>query len=148
MPTFDPNDLAAAMEQANADQKAGKQAFEFINQVTENPTAPGSVFKMVTLTSSLQNIPGVSNRIFDDKGYVKISKDYTLPNEGWEAYGEIGLARALSVSSNVVFGTLGMELGNTALKTTAESFGFNQSIPANGVYIAPSRLSQHLSKEV
>lgn len=138
MPTFDPNDLAAAMEQANADQKAGKQAFEFINQVTENPTAPGSVFKMVTLTSSLQNIPGVSNRIFDDKGYVKISKDYTLPNEGWEAYGEIGLARALSVSSNVVFGTLGMELGNTALKTTAESFGFNQSIPANGVYIAPS----------
>lgn len=138
MPTFDPNDLPAAMEQANADEKAGKQAFEFINQATENPTAPGSVFKMVTLTSSLQNIPGVSNRIFDDKGYVKISNDYTLPNENREAYGNIGLARALSVSSNVVFGTLGMELGNAALKATAESFGWNQQVPANGVYIAKS----------
>ncbi|MGL5617335.1 MAG: penicillin-binding transpeptidase domain-containing protein [Sarcina sp.] len=138
MPTFDPNDLSTAMEQANQDQQAGRQAFEFINQVTENPTAPGSVFKMVTLTSALQNIPGVSNRVFDDKGVLKISNTYSLPNENSEAYGEIGLARALSVSSNVVFGTLGMELGNTALKATAESFGFNQAVPSNGVYIAPS----------
>lgn len=137
LPTFDPNDLAAAMEQANKDSANGNQAFEFINQVTENPTAPGSVFKMVTLTSSLQNIPGVSNRIFDDKGYIKISNDYTLPNENREAYGEIGLARALSVSSNVVFGTLGMELGNQALKATAESYGWNQQVPANGMYLAP-----------
>ena len=132
-PTFNPNNLEQEMQQVAEDQQIGKPNKSLLNQATHDPTAPGSVFKTVTISSALENIPGIQNRVFDDKGSIKIG-NYTLPNENWRAFGEISLARALSVSSNVVFGTIGMELGNTALKNTAEAYGFNAPIPANGFY--------------
>ncbi|MGL5066855.1 MAG: peptidoglycan D,D-transpeptidase FtsI family protein [Sarcina sp.] len=132
-PTFNPNDLGAEMKSVAADEAIGKPNKTLLNQATHDPTAPGSVFKTVTISSALENIPGIQNRIFDDKGSIKIG-NYTLPNENFRAFGEISLARALSVSSNVVFGTIGMELGNTALKNTAEAYGFNKGIPTNGFY--------------
>ncbi|WP_297520167.1 penicillin-binding protein 2 [uncultured Clostridium sp.] len=136
-PTFDPNDLAAEMKQVGADEAIGKPNKSLLNQATHDPTAPGSVFKTVTISSALENIPGIQNRVFDDKGSIKIG-NYTLPNENFRAFGEISLARALSVSSNVVFGTIGMELGNTALKSTAEAYGFNKGVPTNGFYTGTS----------
>lgn len=136
-PTFDANNLQQEMQQVAEDEKIGKPNKSLLNLATQNPTAPGSVFKTVTISSALENIPGIQNRIFDDTGRLKIG-DYTLPNENWTAYGKISLARALSVSSNVVFGTIGMELGNEALKKTAEAYGFNSIIPTNGFYVAQS----------
>lgn len=136
-PTFDANNLQQEMQQVAEDEKIGKPNKSLLNLATQNPTAPGSVFKTVTISSALENIPGIQNRIFDDTGRLKIG-DYTLPNENWTAYGKISLARALSVSSNVVFGTIGMELGNEALKKTAEAYGFNSIIPTNGFYVAES----------
>ena len=32
---------------------------------------PGSVFKTVTLSSALENMPGVANRTFQDDGKIK-----------------------------------------------------------------------------
>lgn len=136
-PTFDANNLQQEMEQVAHDEKIGKPNKSLLNLATQNPTAPGSVFKTVTISSALENIPGIQNRVFDDTGRLKIG-DYTLPNENWTAYGKISLARALSVSSNVVFGTIGMELGNDALRKTAEAYGFNSVIPTNGFYVAQS----------
>ena len=136
-PTFDANNLQQEMQQVAEDEKIGKPNKSLLNLATQNPTAPGSVFKTVTISSALENIPGIQNRIFDDTGRLKIG-DYTLPNENWTAYGKISLARALSVSSNVVFGTIGMELGNEALKKTAEAYGFNSIIPTNGFYVVQS----------
>lgn len=136
-PTFNANDLDTEMAQVAKDEAMGKPNKSLINLATHNPTAPGSVFKTVTISSALENIPGIQNRTFDDKGSVKIG-DYTLPNENWTAYGEISLARALSVSSNVVFGTIGMELGNVALKKTADAYGFNSVMPTNGFYVGVS----------
>lgn len=133
-PTFNPNQLKEEMTQVANDEAIGKPNSSLINSATHNPSAPGSVFKTVTISSALENIPGIQNRVFDDKGSLKIG-DYTLPNESWQAYGKISLARALSVSSNVVFGTIGMELGNEALKTTAEAYGFNSILPTNGFYV-------------
>lgn len=133
-PTFNPNNLKAEMTQVANDEAIGKPNTSLINGATHNPSAPGSVFKTVTISSALENIPGIQNRVFDDTGSLKIG-DYTLPNENWQAYGQISLARALSVSSNVVFGTIGMELGNAALKATAEAYGFNSILPTNGFYV-------------
>ena len=133
-PTFNANDIQKEMEQVAADEAIGKPNKSLMNHATHNPSAPGSVFKTVTISSALENIPDIQNRIFDDKGSVKIG-DYTLPNENWRAFGKISLARALSVSSNVVFGTIGMELGNTALRKTAEAYGFNSVLPTNGFYV-------------
>ena len=45
---------------------------------------------------------------------------------------------AYRVSSNVVFATLAMEMGNEKLKEVSERFGFNARIPGVGVSISQS----------
>lgn len=133
-PSFDPNDLAGAMAKAT---QSGVTPF-LSDRATQWLYAPGSTFKVITLASGLENISGLAYRTFDDTGKVTIG-DYTLPNENGVAYGKIGINKALSVSSNVVFGgIIAEELGNAKLKATAESFGFNEDIPTVGFSLKQS----------
>lgn len=135
-PTFNANYLEEAMEQANSG--SGEDS-PLINRTIDGLYPPGSVFKTVTLASSLENIDGVANRQFQDNGKIEFQDGVTLNNFAYQAHGLIDLRYAYRVSSNVVFGTLAMDLGNQTLKTTAESFGFNSVIRGNGVEITASR---------
>lgn len=135
-PTYNPNDLKAAMNAANsgsADDSA------LINRATAGLYPPGSTFKTVTLTSALENIAGITNRTFDDEGKIVFNDKQSLSNANNAVYGTIDLKEAFRVSSNVVFGTLALELGNDKLKATAEDYGFNNSIEADGITIENSR---------
>src|SRR5690606_23958120 len=51
--------------------------------------------------------------------------------------GEMTLADALRISCNTAFAQLGMDVGQDAIRTTAEAFGFNspQAVPLR---VAPS----------
>ncbi|MNM38715.1 peptidoglycan D,D-transpeptidase FtsI family protein [Clostridium intestinale] len=135
-PTYDPNNLDDVMKAANSGAQSN---FPLINRSTAGMYAPGSTFKIVTLTSSLENLPGVTNRTFNDNGKIVFNSKQSLSNYAGASYGSIGLKDALRVSSNVVFGTLAMDLGNSKLKTTAENYYFNKNIPANGVVIETSQ---------
>ena len=128
-PTFNPNDLDAEMEKANA---GSGEDTPLINRAIDGVYPPGSVFKTVTLASALENISGIADRQFDDEGKITFDDGTELNNYAYEVHGIIDLRRAYRVSSNVVFGTLGMELGNENLKKTAESFGFNSVIKGEG----------------
>ena len=128
-PTFNPNDLEAEMEKANAG--SGDET-PLINRAIDGIYPPGSVFKTVTLASALENISGVAERQFDDGGKITFEDGTELNNFAYEVHGTIDLRRGFRVSSNVVFGTLAMELGNEKLKNTAESFGFNSVIKGEG----------------
>lgn len=133
-PSFNPNNLAEAMAKST---EAGVTPF-LIDRATQSLYAPGSTFKVVTLASGLQNISGLAYRTFNDTGKITIG-DYTLPNENGIAYGQVGINKALSVSSNVVFGgIIAEELGNEKLKATAEEFGFNEDIPTVGFSLKQS----------
>ena len=57
-------------------------------------------------------------------------KVHHLKNYDGEVLGNIDFRTAYVHSSNVVFGSLGIDLGNNALKETAEKFYFNKDIPA------------------
>ncbi|MBM6858953.1 penicillin-binding protein 2 [Clostridium saudiense] len=128
-PTFNPNDLDVEMEKANA---GSGDDTPLINRAIDGVYPPGSVFKTVTLSSALENISGVAERQFDDEGKITFDDGTELNNFAYEVHGIIDLRRAYRVSSNVVFGTLAMELGNEKLKDTAESFGFNSVIRGEG----------------
>ena len=128
-PTFNPNDLDAEIEKANA---GSGDDTPLINRAIDGVYPPGSVFKTVTLSSALENIPGIAERQFDDEGKITFDDGTELNNFAYEVHGIIDLRRAYRVSSNVVFGSLGMELGNEKLKDTAESFGFNSVIKGEG----------------
>ncbi|MDU2703105.1 MAG: penicillin-binding transpeptidase domain-containing protein, partial [Clostridium sp.] len=88
--------------------------------------------------SALENIDGITKRIFEDKGKIELGGGQSLSNSQNKVYGNIDLKKAFQVSSNVVFGTLAQELGNKTLKQTAEDFGFNKDIPSTGFSISKS----------
>ena len=135
-PTYNPNDLKAAIDAANS---GSADDTPLINRAIDGLYPPGSVFKTVTLTSALQNIPGVTSEQFNDVGKIEFADGTTLNNFAYQAHGIIDLQYAYRVSSNFVFGTLAMELGNENLKETAESFGFNSVVKGPGVTITASR---------
>lgn len=126
-PGFNPNDMKSTYQIAN-DKSADPKDAILVDRALNGHYPPGSTFKVVTLTSALENIPGITDRTFNDTGKINVgTKD--LPNENGVAYGNISLRKALSVSSNVVFGgILGEELGNKKLRETAEKYGFNQDL--------------------
>ena len=128
-PTYDPNDLDNVMKLANEGKYTDSP---LINRAIGGLYPPGSTFKTVTTTSALQNIDGIQERVFTDNGKIVFNNSYSLSNSGGEAWGNIDLKQAFTVSSNVVFGTISGELGNKTLKKTAEKFGFNKQLEING----------------
>ncbi|MBW6411432.1 peptidoglycan D,D-transpeptidase FtsI family protein [Clostridium weizhouense] len=144
-PTYNPNDLAGSMKAAN---EGKAEDTPLINRATYGLYPPGSTFKTITLTSALENIAGITNRTFQDDGKLVFNEKQSLSNAGGAAYGSLDLKEAFRVSSNVVFGGLAMELGNDKLKETAEKFGFNNSIEANGFTIQKSQFPTLKKAEV
>ncbi|EHJ02290.1 penicillin-binding protein transpeptidase [Clostridium sp. DL-VIII] len=144
-PTYNPNDLEASMKAANAGIADNSP---LINRATSGKYPPGSTFKTVTLSSALENIPGITNRTFNDTGKIVFNDTQSLSNDNGEVNGEINLKDAYRLSSNFVFGTLAMELGNDKLKATAEKFGFNSTIDSDGFTIAQSQFPKLSKAEI
>jgi cell division protein FtsI/penicillin-binding protein 2 len=144
-PTYNPNDLESSMKAANAGTADNSP---LINRATSGLYPPGSTFKTVTLSSALENMPGVTTRIFDDTGKIVFNEKQSLSNDSGEVNGSINLKEAFRLSSNFVFGTLAMELGNDKLKTTAEKYGFNSTIESDGFSITQSQFPKLTKAEV
>lgn len=144
-PTYNPNDLENAMKAANADKAENSP---LINRATSGLYPPGSTFKTVTLSSALENMPEVTSRTFNDTGKIVFNEKQSLSNDSGEVNGEINLKEAFRLSSNFVFGTLAMELGNDKLKATAEKYGFNNTIDSTGFKINQSKFPKLTKAEV
>lgn len=135
MPTYNPNNLDEAIANANSGKDSSNA---LINRAFDGRYPPGSTFKTITTTSALENIPDIKQRTFHDTGVLDLGGGFSLPNVGKVANGDINLKTAFMKSSNVVFGSIALELGNSRLKDTAEKFGFNKDISANGLNISRS----------
>ncbi|WP_143315968.1 penicillin-binding protein 2 [Clostridium sp. HBUAS56017] len=144
-PTYDPNNLDAAMAAANS---GASENSPFMNRAVAGLYPPGSTFKPITTASALQNISGIQSRIFNDTGKLVFNSKQSLSNALGVANGDINLKTAFVKSSNFVFGTLAGELGNDKLKATAEKFGFNKTIPAEGFQISQSKFPTLNNSEV
>ncbi|MBP1744133.1 MAG: penicillin-binding protein [Firmicutes bacterium] len=132
-PSYDPNSLDEDWEDINSNAD-----MPLINRATAGLYPPGSTFKVITAASAIENISGIMDRTFEDNGKIVFNDNESLSNYGGEVLGDISFEGAFVHSSNVVFGTLGMELGNGKLKDTAEAFNFNADTPADGVTIENS----------
>ncbi|KOR24556.1 penicillin-binding protein 2 [Clostridium sp. L74] len=133
-PSYDPNKLDDIWASINKDK-----SIPLINRATAGLYPPGSTFKIVTALSTLENMSGVMNRTFQDNGSLDLGGGYTLSNYGGASYGGLDLRGAFVHSSNVIFGSLGLELGNSRLKSTAEKFYFNKEVPTDGIDIESSK---------
>jgi penicillin-binding protein A len=141
-PSFNPNNLGDAWEAINKDPN-----LPLINRATAGMYAPGSTFKTVTAISALENIKNVTSRRLEDKGKLVFNSKESLSNFNGEVLGNIDFKQAYYESSNVFFGSMGLELGNDKLRATAEKFYFNKNIPADGITIENSKFPTLKSNE-
>ena len=135
-PTFDPNLLAvhdtdqviATYEALLADPNG--PLFNRTLNGALNP--PGSTFKLVVAAAALESGNYNPASEFPNPGQLQLPEsDNVITNSGGDNCGgtaTVSLARALSLSCNIPFAELGLELGSQQIRDQANEFGFNEAI--------------------
>ena len=119
LPDYDPYDIMSRSD-AQVEDTA------FLNRCLQGRYIPGSVFKIVTLTSALMNDPAVIEQPFACAGTWEYEGGRVVC-AGGNAHGTVDLKTAFKRSCNVTFGKLAYQLGLDRLRATAEQFGFNEN---------------------
>ncbi len=115
-PSYDPMNLS----QADKDNPLKP----FWNRATMWISAPGSVFKVVTLASALKNIPDAESKLYDCTGALVVD-DTTITDAGSATHSMLTLKNALAVSCNITFAQVALELGDQTLQKTSSELGLN-----------------------
>lgn len=118
LPCFDPDNASDAVI-AFLDQP-------YWNRATQWTYAPGSTFKIITSSAALERIPDAASRLFTCTGSLQVTPEFTVRDFNQASHGSLTLRDAFLHSCNSVYASLALELGDSALRSTAESFGFNQ----------------------
>lgn len=122
-PTYSNEDVDAILAAA----AEGNDDGSLVNRATGALYAPGSTFKLVTLTGLLENDLANADTEIDAPAMMEIG-NAEVTNAGDVGYGAVSLEYATAVSSNTAFGQLGVEMGPELLVQTAGNFGFNKAI--------------------
>lgn len=108
-PVYPVNEFVGGISEANYKALLDNPADPLLDRTIQGEYAPGSTFKLVTATAGLANCLITPDSIFDDQGSITIG-NFKAHNDDDEAYGPIDLARAITVSSDNFFNTIGLEL--------------------------------------
>ena len=129
-PRIDPNTIVDGVTDEEYETYFFDERQPFINRAVEQVYAPGSTFKVVTLSAALEGGGyEIGDRISCPAEWMAIG-DTPLRNWKDADAGRITLSQALAESCNTVFYELGLELDrldDTLLTATAAGFGFGQS---------------------
>ncbi|MFL6160003.1 MAG: peptidoglycan D,D-transpeptidase FtsI family protein, partial [Marmoricola sp.] len=134
-PTFNPNRLAThdfTVASRYYSRLLNEKLAPLNNRAIEERLPPGSTFKLVTAAAALSSGKYQPDTLVDGGALLDLPQTSTnLPNESRGSCGgsKITLTRALEVSCNVAFGSIGLDLGGEAIRKQAEKFGFNSSQP-------------------
>lgn len=150
-PGWDPNALAdhdtaaAAQARASLSEATGDP---LVSKATAQSYPPGSTFKLVTTAAALESGRYTADSVLDGPAELQLPQTTsTLANDDDRPCGTDGrttLADALRVSCNTAYASLGLDLGQDALREQAEKFGFDSSfdIPTR---VAASRFPADLN---
>ena len=125
-PGFDPNQLAAhdlAAAQQTWDQLNADPAKPMLNRATKEIYSPGSTFKLIVAAAALEAAMTPESLVDATNYQLPNSNKWINQNCGGA---QITLERALIVSCNPSFARLGAQLGQDALRSQAEKFGFGE----------------------
>ncbi|MEA4960265.1 peptidoglycan D,D-transpeptidase FtsI family protein [Lutispora sp.] len=96
-----------------------------LNRALDGLYPPGSIFKVITTSSALNN--NYKDFEIDCSGKINI-EGYEIKDSNDKAHGQIDLNRAFTLSCNSYFVSLGLELGNNNIYNEAIKFKFNKGI--------------------
>jgi penicillin-binding protein 2 len=111
-PSFDANEFARPISQRRYQQLSSEEnGAPLFNRAIAATYPTGSTFKPITATAALQEgVIGPTSTIFDD-GTFELG-DRVFQNAGGASYGSLQLAGALTVSSDVFFYNLGLQMND------------------------------------
>lgn len=133
-PTYDPNKLAshnAATQQNEWKSLLADKADPMLNRATQSRYPPGSTFKLVDAAAALSTGRYKPSSVLPSPKILDVpqtTKD--IHNEDYSTCGatnsKLTMTQALAVSCNTAFAGLGLKLGQDALRTQAQAFGFGE----------------------
>jgi len=136
-PGFDPNEFVGGIPTDKwkwLNDKANH--YPLIDRAISGQYAPGSTFKLLTAIAGLQSGLITPYTTINDQGTYRFDRDdprWSRRNAGDARYGPISLSRALTVSSDVFFYSIGGDLwrwhyrhdpNGDAIQATARTYGF------------------------
>ena len=119
-PGYDPDAIDEDWDELVADPSA-----PLVDRARSALFAPGSTFKVVTLTGALGTGVAKPSDTFPGPGSMEIG-DAPVTNYEGGSYGKIDLVTATMNSINTVFAQLAVEMGPDALVEQADRFGFDR----------------------
>lgn len=123
-PSFDPENPPAASE---------AQDGIYLNRFLSSAQVPGSIFKTVTLTAALENLPDLKDRTFTCTGETTVGGTViTCP----KPHGKMDIESAFANSCNGVFGSLAAELGGDTMTKYVEQAGLTRRMSVDGIMTA------------
>ncbi len=142
-PTYAPSEFVGGITQAEYKSLTAPPA-RLLNRATQGLYAVGSTFKLVSSVAAVQNNYRGEFTTIQDSGSVTVAGQ-EFKNANKESHGTVDLRKALTVSSDVYFYTLGDAMWSTwkagqvqrgyAIQKVAKQFGFGEK---TGIPIAES----------
>ncbi len=123
LPAFDPNLFAVGISPQAWTSLTSDPLYPLLDRAVGAAVAPGSVFKLVTAVSALQEGIVARNTVFDAPGYFRLGR-WTFGD--LKAWGRVDFITGIANSINVVFYTLGYRLGGDRLAHYATLMGLGE----------------------
>jgi len=124
-PAFDPNDFARRIDRDEWQRLTHDPQKPLMNKAIQAQLAPGSVFKIITATAALETGTIKADYTISCPGVITIY-GHTYHDWVWEkrqGHGSVDLHRAIAVSCDVYFYTLGKLLGIEKIDYFAKRLG-------------------------
>ena len=131
LPVYDPQNITDAIR--NSSQHP------YWNRALQSLMPPGSTFKIITAVAALENLTNAQNAVYTCTGATQVMDEHLITDYGNEQHGEISLAKAFRVSCNNAFAQTALVIGDSALRKTAENFGFNDNFLFRDLVVENSR---------
>jgi peptidoglycan glycosyltransferase len=115
-----------------------------LNNATQSVYPPGSTFKIVTSSAWYTQNPSDNPQTpFPAPQPLKLPNGNFLSNDGGETCGngDPPVIDSFAQSCNTPFAQIGIDVGGTAIKSMADSYGFNQDLNIPGVTTAQSNFT-------
>jgi penicillin-binding protein A len=146
-PSYNPNGLSVP-NTTTAGNLVTKLTHEnpspLLNNASQTTLPPGSTFKIVTTSTLYTSKPSTTPQtaVYSPQP-LKLPNQNVLNDDNDEpcgnGSGQTQIIVAFAQSCNTPFANIGMQLGGTAIKATADKYGFNTAVDIPGVTTSASQ---------
>ena len=109
----------------------------YLDNVLSSTYTPGSIFKIITAASALENnLPVLREEYIVDCSGTETIGGNEIHCYGGDSHGKVNLQQAMSESCNIAFARLAVLLGPDKMQKTADEMGINRSFKVDDVSTA------------